>query len=212
MKKILYRGSCDEISMKKSRFIGTSIPVTSSQEAMEIINEFKKKYWDATHNCYAYRINENEKKCSDDGEPSKTAGYPILDVIDNNKIDNCLIIVTRYFGGTLLGTGGLVKAYTEGANAALKNAKVIEIYNGINVDINCNYEEYGSLNYILNDNNIFINNTEFTDIIKMNLYIYDYQRENIEKKIQNILRKVEPFTNSREVKMALLDGEMLEFE
>ena len=111
--KEIYEGGSDEVVEKKSRFIATVFPVKTEEEAVAIIEETKKKYWDARHNCFAYVIgSKNElQRFSDDGEPSGTAGKPILDVLTGEGVHNALIIVTRYFGGTLLGTGGLVRAY-----------------------------------------------------------------------------------------------------
>ena len=110
--KIIYKNGTDEIVEKKSRFIANVFKVESEEQAVDIINNMKKKFWDARHNCYAYIIGNNNEvqKFSDDGEPSGTAGKPIMDIILSEKIHNCLIVVTRYFGGTLLGTGGLIRA------------------------------------------------------------------------------------------------------
>ena len=112
--KIVYQGNSAEIIEKKSRFIADIFSVSSEEEALQILEKVKKKYWDARHHCWAYVVGDEQvqERCSDDGEPSGTAGKPILEVIRGNEIHNVLIVVTRYFGGTLLGTGGLVRAYT----------------------------------------------------------------------------------------------------
>lgn len=212
MKKILFSGSKAEIVIKKSKFISESFHIDTVDDANEILEKIRKKYWDATHNCYAYRLNENEKKCSDDGEPVRTAGYPILDVIDKNEINNCLIVVTRYFGGTLLGTGGLVKAYTEGAISSLSDATIIDIDSGYKGEIICNYEDYGSINYNLNELKIFVKDTEFTDKVRIIIYVFDNQKNLLLKKMQEILKKEEPIKVLYTTNMAILDGEMLEFE
>ena len=111
--KVVYKGGQDEIIEKKSRFIATVAPVESEEKALAFIEAMKKKYWDARHNCFAYVIGERGQLagCSDDGEPSQTAGKPMLDVLLGEEIRNIVVVVTRYFGGTLLGTGGLVRAY-----------------------------------------------------------------------------------------------------
>lgn len=112
-----------EIVEKKSRFIGYIKPVSTEAEALEFLNQIRKKHWDATHNVYAYVIRENSvSRFSDDGEPAKTAGAPVLDVIQKEGLTDVIIVVTRYFGGTLLGTGGLVKAYSKSAKAAMDAA------------------------------------------------------------------------------------------
>ena len=118
----LYSGGSAEIEEKKSRFIATLQPVASEEEAAGFIARMKKQYWDASHNCSAFVLGENGEftRCSDDGEPSGTAGRPMLDVLTRRKITNAVVVVTRYFGGTLLGTGGLVRAYQSAVNEALK--------------------------------------------------------------------------------------------
>lgn len=110
--KIVYKGGEGELIEKKSRFIATVIPVNSEDEALEFIAAMKKKYWNASHNCFAFVVGENYElqRCSDDGEPQGTAGRPMLDVLLGEQIHNAAVVVTRYFGGTLLGTGGLVRA------------------------------------------------------------------------------------------------------
>ena len=119
----LYKGGIGEYEEKKSRFIATLEPVSSEEEAAAFIAAIKKKYWDARHNCSAYIIGDDGRKtrCSDDGEPSGTAGRPMLDVLAGEKITNACVVVTRYFGGTLLGTGGLVRAYSAAVKDAIAN-------------------------------------------------------------------------------------------
>ena len=111
----VYSGGTAEIVEKKSRFIANVFPVTTEEEALEILEKIRKQYWDARHNCWAYVIGADHvsARCSDDGEPSQTAGKPMLDVIMGQELHNVLVIVTRYFGGTLRGTGGLVRAYSK---------------------------------------------------------------------------------------------------
>lgn len=124
--KTIYAGGEGEITEKKSRFIATVRLVEKEEDALAFIEEMKKKYWDARHNCYAYSIGEHREftRCSDDGEPSGTAGRPMLDVILGEDIYNVAVVVTRYFGGVLLGTGGLVRAYTRSAKDALDAAGI----------------------------------------------------------------------------------------
>ena len=122
--KIVYEGGEGEIVEKKSRFIATVKPVHSEEEALAVVAELKKKYWNATHNCWAYVIGQRQElqRCSDDGEPQGTAGKPMLDVLLGEELHDTAVVVTRYFGGTLLGTGGLVRAYTKGAKIAVDAA------------------------------------------------------------------------------------------
>lgn len=153
----------DEIVVKKSRFIGYAAPVQSPEEAFSFIEQIKKKHYDAKHNCYAFAIgNENTQyRFSDDGEPQQTAGKPILDVIMGQDIVNICIVVTRYFGGTLLGTGGLARAYTEAARLALKDAGPVTAVLMSEVDITTNYNDTGKVTYILNSSEAVIENTEY---------------------------------------------------
>ena len=138
---IVYSGGSDEIVEKKSRFIAHVFPVKTEEEAVTIIEETKKKYWDARHNCYAFVIGERGEvtRCSDDGEPAGTAGRPILEVITGADIRNILVIVTRYFGGTLLGTGGLVRAYSQATQAGIAASKIALREHGKKVIIETDY-------------------------------------------------------------------------
>ena len=122
--KAVYRGGSGEIVEKKSRFIANIKSVETVEEAQVYIEEMKKKYWDARHNCSAFSVGTEQvtTRCSDDGEPSGTAGKPILEVISGSGIHNIVVVVTRYFGGTLLGTGGLVRAYTDATRAGIENS------------------------------------------------------------------------------------------
>ena len=131
--KTIYEGGEGELVEKKSRIIATVRPVETEEEALAFIEEMKKKYWDARHNCYVYSVGMNREatRCSDDGEPSGTAGRPMLDVLLGAGIYNAAIVVTRYFGGVLLGTGGLVRAYSGAVQAGLAASTVIEKHHGI---------------------------------------------------------------------------------
>lgn len=124
----VHNASETELIVKKSRFIGRAFPVTTEKQAIDIISELKKQHWDARHNCYAYRVRENgmTARFSDDGEPGGTAGMPMMEVLTKQDISNTLVVVTRYFGGILLGTGGLVRAYTESTQMALESAGIVE--------------------------------------------------------------------------------------
>ena len=126
--KAVYQGGEGEIVEKKSRFIATVHPIESEEEALEFIAGLKKKYWNATHNCWAFVAGERQElqRCSDDGEPQGTAGRPMLEVLLGEGIHNAAVVVTRYFGGTLLGTGGLVRAYSKAVQAGLKASVIIE--------------------------------------------------------------------------------------
>lgn len=149
MPKSIYAGGVGEIEEKKSRFIAHVEPVTSEEEALKFIASMKKQYYDARHNCYAFVIGDNGEltRCSDDGEPSGTAGRPILEVLTGEGITNVVCVVTRYFGGTLLGTGGLVRAYQASTKEGLNNSVIIDKTPGIMLSISCDYGEVGRLQY-----------------------------------------------------------------
>ena len=166
-----------EIVEKKSKFIGNVFYVESKEEAEIIIKEHKKKYHDARHNCYAYRVFENNsvvEKSSDDGEPSGTAGAPMLNILSKENIVNTLVIVTRYFGGILLGTGGLVKAYSESTKLALEQAKITKIEEGYIHKIEINYSDLDSFKYYLKNNEIKLVKEEYFE----NVVLYTFMPKN----------------------------------
>lgn len=149
--KILYQGGSGELEEKKSRFIANTLPIASQEEALAFIEKIKKQYWDARHNCYAYVLGDRHEiqRFSDDGEPGGTAGKPMLDVLLGENIHNMVVVVTRYFGGTLLGTGGLVRAYSGAAKEGLKNSVVIEKQQGRQILLETNYSDLGKVQYLL---------------------------------------------------------------
>lgn len=162
-KYIIKNGGEGLYEEKKSRFIAQVYSVGSEAEASSYIEAARKKYWDARHNCYAFIIGNNGEvtRCSDDGEPSGTAGKPILEVISGMEIYNCLVIVTRYFGGTLLGTGGLVRAYNKAAKDALANSQIAQISQGEQYIIKTDYSFVGKIQRIAEEINADIVNTEY---------------------------------------------------
>ena len=139
--KTVYEGKEGEIVEKKSRFIATVRSVESEEDALSFIEEMRKKYWDARHNCFAYTVGDNREftRCSDDGEPSGTAGRPMLDVLVGENLYNTAVVVTRYFGGVLLGTGGLVRAYSAATQEGLRASTVIEKIRGISLAVTTDY-------------------------------------------------------------------------
>jgi uncharacterized YigZ family protein len=158
-----------EIVIRKSRFIGHARPVESEEEAVAFIEEIKKKHWDATHNCSAYVVGERDEwqKASDDGEPSGTAGKPILEVIKHRGLKNVAVVVTRYFGGILLGAGGLVRAYTDGAVAGIEAAGPVVKVLHREVIVDIDYTWYGKLENELRSRAIRIGDTTFTDRVRL---------------------------------------------
>ena len=142
---IILKNGSGEIEEKKSRFICHIFKIKSEEEAEEYITAVKKKYWDARHNCYAYVTGDKGQiqRFSDDGEPQGTAGKPMLDILNSYGLTDCLLVVTRYFGGTLLGTGGLIRAYTKSTQEGIKESMVIEKCLGVMLSLTCDYTTSG---------------------------------------------------------------------
>lgn len=156
-----------DITEKKSKFIANIFYITSEEEAEEKIRQIKRKHNTARHHCYAYRIiRENEiiNKSSDDGEPSGTAGMSMLNILEKNNFINILVIVTRYFGGILLGTGGLVKAYSEVTQKVIEKSKIVIEEEGIELEIELNYKDLENFKYYCNKNNINIIDVKYSDL------------------------------------------------
>ena len=179
--RIAYKGGEGEIVEKKSRFIATVLPVDQEEEALEFIEKMKKKYWNATHNCYAYVVGDRYEiqRYSDDGEPGGTAGRPMLDVLLGEDIHNVAVVVTRYFGGTLLGTGGLVRAYSSATKAGLASSVIITKIPGFKLRITTDYTGLGKIQYILGERKIPILDTVYTDKVEMQLVIPAVQKEQV---------------------------------
>lgn len=145
-----------EITEKKSRFIANVREVHSEEEALAYINALRRKYWDARHNCYAFVTGKNNEimRFSDDGEPQGTAGRPILDVLTGRNVRNTCIVVTRYFGGVLLGTGGLVRAYSKASSDGMDAIRVCEVYDGAEIEISCDYSYINKITRFLEDKDL----------------------------------------------------------
>ncbi len=173
---------------KKSRFIATVKPVSSEEEAQGFVAEIKKKYWDATHNVFAYQIGERNEiqRQSDDGEPSGTAGLPVLDVLRGGDIKNTAVVVTRYFGGTLLGTGGLVRAYGKCAKDGVEAAKIIEKILYRYIFITADYNASGKIQYEILQKEHIIKDTEYTDKVRFTVLCEADSAEGFIKHITNI--------------------------
>lgn len=182
-KTILEKNTTAEIIEKKSRFIANLFYVETPQEAEDKIKQIKKKYYDAKHNCFAYITlngNEIQKKCSDDGEPSGTAGAPMLEILEKQSIYNVVVIVTRYFGGILLGTGGLVRAYSDSLKEAIKESTLVEQEPGYEAEIKLPYADFEKFKYYCNKNNINIINSEYSDFIICKIEVNDAEKNRLE--------------------------------
>ena len=175
--KTVYRGGTAEIVEKKSRFIAHSAHVESEEEALAFIEQMKKQYWDARHNCHAFSVGVTNEtaRCSDDGEPAQTAGKPMLDVLMGQQLKNTVVVVTRYFGGTLLGTGGLVRAYSAAVQEGLKESLIIEKFLCRRVRMSMDYTMLGKMQYLAAKLNLMILDTLYTEGVEMQLLVPDMQ-------------------------------------
>lgn len=183
--KTIEKENFAEIVEKKSRFIANIYNVESKEEAEEKIKQIKKKYYDAKHHCFAFSIIEENgitQKSSDDGEPSGTAGAPILNIIKSNNLQNIVIIVTRYFGGILLGTGGLTRAYSEAAGKVVEQSELIQKEPGMEVELEIDYNDNEKFKYYCQKNNINIIKIEYTENILYKIELNEKEYKKIEER------------------------------
>ena len=210
----VYKGGQGEITEKKSRFIATVRPVESEDEAVSFINETKKKYWDARHNCSAFVLGKRQEltRCSDDGEPAGTAGRPMLDVLLKENIHNAAVVVTRYFGGVLLGTGGLVRAYQQATKAGLSASEIIEKKDGAVLFIRTDYTGIGRLQYLFAQEKITVMDTAYEADVLVKAVIPENDKKRIEKTIIEQTNGTAKLEWGDEVTFAEYDGEVLLFK
>ena len=162
----------EEFVERRSRFIGTVRPVKTEEEAIAFIEEMRSKYWDATHNVYAYSLREgNIRRYSDDGEPQGTAGVPTLDVLQKCGVTDAAVVVTRYFGGVLLGAGGLVRAYSHAASLALQAGTILTMQLCKTASLLCDYNQYGRVSALIPECGGVIEDTQFTDCVEIIFYM-----------------------------------------
>lgn len=174
----------DEFTEKRSRFIGYAKPVSTEEEALDFISKIKKEHWDARHNCYAYSLREGGvRRYSDDGEPQGTAGVPMLEVLTKGGLVDVVVVVTRYFGGVLLGTGGLVRAYSQGAKIALDAAGVVKMETCCECALDCTYTQYGKLNTDILGAGGMIDDTIYSDNVRLLFHIPTELLPSLTKKI-----------------------------
>lgn len=209
----VYKGGQGEITEKKSRFIATVRPVESEEEAVSFINETKKKYWDARHNCSAFVIGKRQEltRCSDDGEPAGTAGRPMLDVLLKENIHNAAVVVTRYFGGGLLGTGGLVRAYQQATKAGLSASEIIEKKDGAVLFIRTDYTGIGRLQYLFAQEKLTVMDTAYEADVLVKAVIPENDKKRIEKTIIEQTNGTAKLEWGDEVTFAEYDGGVLLF-
>ena len=186
--RVLLEGGEGEIVEKKSRFIATVRCVDSEEEAIAFIEEIKKKYWDARHNCSAFVIGSRAEltRCSDDGEPSGTAGRPMLEVLLGEGVRNVAVVVTRYFGGILMGTGGLVRAYTQAVKAGLENSLIGTMCHGLEVQLRTDYNGIGKVLYILGQKGISAFYSEYGADVALKIRFRSELAEELKKELVEV--------------------------
>lgn len=213
--RVVYKGGEGEIVEKKSRFIATVSPVESEEEAVTFINEMKKKYWDARHNCSAFVIGSRQEmtRCSDDGEPAQTAGRPMLDVLLREGITNAAVVVTRYFGGVLLGTGGLVRAYQSATQAGLAASQIIEKRLGKKLIIHTDYNGLGKLQYLFGkQESAAILNTEYGADVLLTILVAAEECDRIAKEVTEQTNGAAELEWAEEIVYAVIGKDVTIFE
>ena len=188
MFKTIEQNTTYELTEKKSKFIANLIYIENKLDAENKIKEFKKKYFDARHNCYAYRVldnNEIYEKSSDDGEPSGTAGSPMLNLLQRNNLCNVIVIVTRYFGGILLGTGGLVRSYSRATSGSIERANIITIDIGTEFEIMIDYANFQNFEYYCQKNNINITSKKYEENVNCHIETDNITKEKFLEDIKN---------------------------
>lgn len=186
--RTIYNYGEDEIIINKSRFIGYAMPIETEEEALEFIDKIKVKHRDATHNVHAYVVGKdnNIQRFSDDGEPSGTAGIPMLEVIKKGNLRNVVVVVTRYFGGIKLGTGGLIRAYTRGAKIGLDAGIIVDMVQHTKIKVRIDYTLYGKIeNYLMNEGYI-VDDSVFDDAVNIFVYVEDANIENFHNIITDL--------------------------
>lgn len=182
--KTVLREASGEFVEKRSRFIGYCKPVTDEKEATDFIGQIRSKHWDARHNVYAYSLREgNIKRYSDDGEPSGTAGMPVLEVIQKSGVFDVCVVVTRYFGGILLGTGGLVRAYSQGAKLALEAGQVALMESCLICTARCSYNQYGKVSSLIAENSSGLDDTVYEADVVLKFHIKPENLPSLAKKL-----------------------------
>lgn len=209
--KIVYEGGVGEIEEKKSRFIAYVRPVNSEEEAAAFIEEIKKKNWDARHNCAAAVIGKNNEftRCNDDGEPAGTAGKPMLEVLLGEGVHNVAVVVTRYFGGILLGTGGLVRAYQAAVKAGLEAAKVAEKRKGVAMTLKIDYNGIGKIQYIIGSMGINCMDTRYTEAVEVDVVVPAEQEKEFTDKITEGTAGRTVIDRGQEVYYIIVDGQCI---
>ncbi len=208
--KIVWQEGEGYYEEKKSRFISYVVPATTEEEAVEFVNQIKKKHWDARHHCYGLICGNNRElmRFSDDGEPQGTAGKPILEVMMSANVTDVLVVVVRYFGGTLLGTGGLVRAYTKSAQDGLLKANLIERKRGIRLLVTTDYTLLGKVNYIDREEGVFEENQDFREQVTLQLVCPLEQKEDFCNKLTEATAAKVKIEEGEEILYGIADGSL----
>lgn len=212
--KILYQGGTGEITEKKSRFIADLRPVKSEGEALAFIEETRKKYWDARHHCYAWIMGKDggQKRLSDDGEPSQTAGRPMMDVLEGEGIVNVCAVVTRYFGGTLLGTGGLVRAYSGAVKEGLGDCRILTLQPAKKLFITADYNGAGKIQYLLGQQETAVLDSQYTDKVAFTVLAPDEKLEKLKADIIEATGGRAELCEGDEIYYGILNKKILQYQ
>ena len=212
--KTLREENSAEFIINKSRFIGYGCPCETEEEALAFLARIRQKHKDATHNCYAYIIGLNSgiMRYSDDGEPGGTAGMPIIEVMKARGVVNCAVVVTRYFGGVLLGTGGLVRAYQGAVQAGLASSTIIDKKEGIQLTVGTDYTGLGKLQYLIAQQNLTLIDTVYTEKVELQLMVPAEQQQEVEKEIVEATNGSARISWGEKVLYALVDKKIEIFE
>ncbi|NLV89416.1 MAG: YigZ family protein [Tissierellia bacterium] len=201
----------DEIIINKSRFIGYAMPIETEEDALDFIEKIRTKHRDATHNVYAYVVgmDSNIQRFSDDGEPSGTAGIPVLEVIKKEELRNVVVVVTRYFGGIKLGAGGLIRAYTKGAKIGLEAGQIVDMVLHQKIKVRIDYTAYGKIENFLLNGGYLVDETVFDDGVNIFVYIEDQEVEKFQNLITDMTNGNNEFEILGEEYIAIKDGKRL---
>ena len=204
----------DEITINKSRFIGYSLPINTEEEALEFIELIKNRHRDATHNVYAYVVGENSniQRFNDDGEPSGTAGIPVLEVIKKEDLRNIVIVVTRYFGGTKLGGGGLIRAYTKAAKIGLDAGNIIDMTIHTNLVMKVDYTLYGRVENYLMSNDYIVDELDFKQDVSINIAVANKDLESFKTDMTNLTNGEIEIIEDGTIHLPLKNGKRLKIK
>ncbi len=209
--RFIFQGGQGEIVEKRSRFIATVAPVSTEEEAQAFIERVKKQYWDARHNCSAMIVGEHGEitRCSDDGEPPHTAGRPMLDILLGQGLQGVCVVVTRYFGGILLGTGGLVRAYQAAVTEGLRHCQIAEQKSAVPVKVQTDYTGVGKLLYLAGSGSYPVLSTDYTDIVTAELLLPPEELPSFEAAMQEATAGKAIIEKNDPVLYAIIDGEVM---